>query len=176
MLPRHLRPFVTLFAFTATLLAIVLAPRWVSAAILPTCDSRELSPIPAEWLAPPLLADMVACTLGELPAGDDLGDGRVAAMCDDRGASMVAPPLVHAIADARIDAAPGCLPELTGPCVGPSPDHAPLGAPAFAVLDLASLGDALSIPPAPSELGPPFVVTAGAARAGVKHRIDHPPR
>lgn len=175
MLPRNLRYIVTLIAGAATLLAIVLAPRWAAAAMLPTCESHELSRMPIEWLAA-LKPAPSSCSIGEIAVGDDLGDARVAAMCDERGASMVAPPLVHPVADARIDAARGCLPELSMPRVGPGSEEAPVGPPVFAVADQANLGAAELIFPAPSELGPPFVRVAGAARSGVERDIDHPPR
>jgi hypothetical protein len=154
---------------------VLLAPGLARAAILPACESVEVSHATIEWAAPTILPD--SCSAGGIQLDDDLGDMSVPAMCSENGASMVAPGRVLPVVDARIDAAPGCGAELSGAqAIGPAPDDAPVAAPAFAVVDHAVLGAGTLVPPAVSELAPPFVVVPGAPRAGVKHDIEHPPR
>jgi len=186
MLSRNLLRLVKLPARLATMCAtlvllLLVAPSLARAATLPgtmalpVCESHELSRTPVEWLAPlTMLPD--ACSLGEIRDDDDPGDPRVAAMCSENGASVVAPGRVLPVVDARIDAAPGCGGELSAPVIGPAPKGSPVGPPAFALADDAVLGAAVLVLPASSELGPPFPAAAGAERAGVKHGIDHPPR
>ncbi|APR80298.1 Hypothetical protein A7982_05645 [Minicystis rosea] len=178
MASRNLQRLSRWLAFAATLLVpvvVLLAPRLAFAALLPACESHEVTPTPPEWLAmPTILPD--SCTLGEIRNDEDPGDPRVAAMCSESGASVVAPPRVVPIVDARIEASSGCTGEISAPVCGPSSHDTPLGQPAFAVLDHAMLGDGLLIPPATSELAPPFRAAAGMPRAGVKHAVEHPPR
>lgn len=177
MLSRNLQRLGKWIAFVATFIVpawVLFAPGLARAAILPACENYELSRAPVEWAVPTILPD--ACTLGGIEIDDDLGDMTVPAMCSENGASMVAPGRVLPVVDARIDAAPGCGAKLSAPAIGPAPNEAPAAAPAFAVVDHAVLGAGVLVPPAASELAPPFVVVPGAPRAGVKHEIEHPPR
>lgn len=156
---------------------MLLAPGLARAAILPACESHEVSAPPIEWLAPTPTILPDACSLGiGIPIDDELGDMHVAAMCSESGASMVAPGRVLPVVDARIDAAPGCGGELAAPAIGPAPDDAPVGAPAFALANHAVLGAGVLVPPPASELALPYPPVAGAPRAGVKRGIEHPPR
>lgn len=174
MLSRNLKRLVSWLAFVATLLVIALVPRGADAAILPACENHPVTPMPAEWLA--ALAQPDSCVAADMARDDDAGDVRVAAMCDDRGASVVAPPRLLPIADARIDAASSCGGEIAGPSCSPAQQDSPLGPPAFALAEQGVLGGVVMVPPAPSELGPAFPMVAGAALPGVARDIEHPPR
>jgi hypothetical protein len=176
MLSRTLQRLVTLLAFTAAVLVPLLMPAIAHAGLLPACESHELTAMPAEWLPKPPAPAPEACSIGEIPVDADPGDVRVAAMCDEHGASVVAPPRVHSVADDRIDAAAGCGSKLSAPLCGPEPKEAPASAPGFALAEHALLGGAVVVPPVWYELAPPFPAVAGAPRTGVKQRIDHPPR
>jgi hypothetical protein len=183
MRSRHHKRLVRWIALAATLLCaalLTLSPRVASAAFLPACENQELTRMPAEWLAVPPPPAAEACSLAAaiLEAGDDeQGDPRVAAMCDARGASMVAPQRILPIADAHIDAAGCSAPEIgAGAALDASSDDAPLGGPGVALVDPAVLGAATQVPPAPSELLPPYPAAADRPLAGVKQAIDHPPR
>jgi hypothetical protein len=170
--------------------AFLLSASSARAAIVPACENHQLTRMPVEWLVAFEVASNAAgagatadtCTPGgerEPRAGDadEISDSRVAAMCDGRGASVVAPPLVRPVADARIDAAYGCSLDFTSSMSGAAaPDDAPLFAPAFALAQPATLDGELLIMPRWSELGPPYPAARGAASAGIRRGIDHPPR
>jgi len=187
MLSRTLHRLLNRLAFVAALvvsvlgsgLAVLLAPSVAQAAILPACESHELTPTPPEWLAPTptILPDACSSTVTGDMVAEDLGDVRVPAMCSESGASVVAPPRVLPIIDARLDAAPGCGGgEVQSAAIGADSNDAPAGPPTFALPSHALLGDGLLVLPAWSTLAPPFPADASVARAGVKHTIDHPPR
>jgi hypothetical protein len=167
-------------AFAATVLCaavVALVPRLAFAAILPACENHELTLMPVEWLTPPAAPEACSLAAALVNAGDDdQGDPRIAAMCDARGASVVAPQRILPIADAWIDAV-GCNADLdAGAALDAGSDHAPLLGPGAALVDHAVLGAAVQVPPAPSELLPPFPAAADRPLAGVKQAIDHPPR
>lgn len=168
--------FVAAFVMPALVLVVLLAPGLARAAILPACESHELSRTPAEWLAPTPTILPDACSLGEIRNDEDPGDARVAAMCSESGASVVAPGRVLPVVDARIDAAAGCSGEVSAPAIGAGPEDAPIGPPAFALADHAVLGAGVLLPPVASELVLSFPADAGVARAGVRRAIEHPPR
>ncbi|MFT3768863.1 MAG: hypothetical protein QM820_25755 [Minicystis sp.] len=177
MLSRNLQRLVTWLAFAAALIVPVLVPALARAAILPACENHELTPTPPEWLAPTPTILPDACSVTEIRNDEDAGDPRVAAMCSESGASVVAPPRVAPVVDARIEAVPGCGSEVSAaPVIGPGPKDSPVGPPAFALADHAVLDEGLLVPPAASELAPPYPAAAGEARAGVRQGIDHPPR
>jgi hypothetical protein len=175
---RVLQRLVVLLAFVG----VLLAPALSRAALLPTCEAYDpVTRMPVEWL-PSLEATLEAeaeadaCSAGVATAPDDVGDSKVAGMCDARGASVVAPQRVLAVGDARIEATPGCGVDISAPVIGPGPKHAPAvgAAPMLAenaVLDVASL-----VPPASSELGPPFLPPDGGPRFGVQRGVERPPR
>jgi hypothetical protein len=179
------RLFVML-AFAAAMLAPALAravtmgpqaapnPAPARPALVPACEVHEFSAMPSEWLKQEPASD--ACSTADRDAQDDLGDPRVAAMCDARGASVIAPPRILSIADARIDVASGQAFELGPHIVGPSPHDSPASGPSYAIFEQATLDDVLVVPPAPCELAPPYPPVEGGARQGVARGIDHPPR
>jgi hypothetical protein len=177
MLPRVAQRLVTWLAFAVAVLVPLLAPS-VARAALATCESRDPSTAsteltPVEWVpAPPPGPE--ACSPHD--GAEELGDARVAAMCDDRAASVVAPPLVRGVGDARIDAARGCGIDSASVAIGPGSDEAPATAPAFALVDHAVLGSGDLVPPAPLSLALVFPEGQATGPAGVRQGIDHPPR
>jgi hypothetical protein len=160
---------------------VTLVPALARAALVPACEHDPLTRMPVEWLRPVQQHEHEhehesdACTLRAAVPQEDLGDVRVAAMCDDRGASVIAPPRILPIGDARIEAAP-CSVDLTGPFAGPGTPHAPslVGGPALA--EHAVLDGSGVIPEASCEVSPAFPPVAGGPRVGFGRGIDHPPR
>lgn len=185
MLSPNLKRVIKWLAFAAALV-ISFAPRAASAAILPACENHPLTRMPVEWLgAAAAIAQLDACIAGAANAGgdalrdaarEDEGDSRVAAMCDDRGASVIAPARVLPVVDARIDAPSSCGTNTAGPSCAPAPDDAPLGSTPFALMELGLLSGESLVPPATSELGPPYSTVDGSPLAGVKRGVEHPPR
>ena len=176
---RLLKRLLVCFAFAAAFVV----PAIARAAFIPECEAHDqVTRLPAEWapaipsaLPPdecPAPPSAVAPSLG----ADELGDSRVPAMCDDRGASVIAPQRILPITDARIEAVPGCGTDASAPVIGPGPKHPPLAGAAPALVEHASL-DALSLLPATwSELAPAFPPVTGGPRCGFAPGIDHPPR
>jgi hypothetical protein len=165
---RLLQRLVVLLAFAG----VILAPALARAALLPACEVHELTRMPVEWL---VAEAGDACDAGPT-AADEQVDVKVAGMCDDRGASIVAPPRIHAIVDARIEAGNGWAFDHSAPHIGPSPQDSPLSSPPLALLDQATLQALAVVAPAASELAPPFPPLPGGPRPGVSRGIDHPPR
>jgi hypothetical protein len=178
-------------AFAVALVVPLLLATTARAALLPACEAREsITQMPAEWMPPAAREDAApaedACTPHEGgdvhgrsgKAEEDWGDVRVAAMCDARGASVIAPPRILPIADARIEAVPGCTADsATSPATLRSGSRSsPVGAAAPALAEHAVLDVTDLVPPASSELGPPFPPARGGPRSGVARGIDHPPR
>lgn len=179
---RVVHTLVVCLAFAATLL-VPLAAR---AAFVPACESHEWSGERAAFPSTVALGSAEtadACSaVRDRPADDDDAldavAARVAAMCDARGASIVAPQRVLPIADARIDPAPGsgCGFDVSAPHVGPSPDDAPAAVAAHALAEHATLDVLALVPPASSALLPAYPPVLGAARPGHVRGVDHPPR
>ena len=164
---RHLlQRLVVWLAFAAALLVPLTAQAFV-----PTCEDVEATVLQRD---PPshVVDDGERCAIppGE---GDDL---KIAAMCDARGLSIVAPQRILPIADARIDAARSCTSLESGsPAIGPSPDDAAgAGGPSAAVSHSVLAANGLVLP-APSELGPAFLPVEGSERAGVEPKLERPP-
>jgi hypothetical protein len=176
---------------------VILVPARARAAICTLCEAHDLltfvasaasatSAPPAETCMPDAGAPVPADAGLAVPC-EDPGDLRVPALCDNRGASMIAPPRVLPVADARIEAVHGCASELAAlindgcgqrshAAIGPGPRHSPVAGaspvlPEHAVLDAAGM-----VPPASSELGPDFPPVTGGPLHGVARGIDHPPR
>src|SRR5690348_9647059 len=99
--------------WTAFAVALLFFPRAASAAILPLCEVDAVSMMPRVPAALPLAfaaAEEPTPPCGELSAAgsneEDVVDSKIAAFCDARGASAIAPQRIHPINDARIDATP----------------------------------------------------------------------
>jgi hypothetical protein len=171
---------------------MMLAPAIARAALIPECEAHDqLTRMPVEWVAPtppPPSADScdagVGLTMeGDRPAQlvaaphpDELGDTRLAPMCDERGACVVAPPRIHPVADDRIEAGTRCGWDSSGPLVAPGPRHSPDALTSPMLAQHAVLDALAMVPPAPSELAAPFPRPSGGPRIGYARGIDHPPR
>jgi hypothetical protein len=163
---------------------VFLLPALARAALVPACDAHEqLTRMPAP--SPPELRVVDAgledaCSVGSLAAlhapTDELGDVRVAAMCDPRGASVIAPQRILPVSDARIEAPPACEADSAAPAVGPGSHHAPVAGASVALADHAVLDPASLIPPPSSELAPAYPPVLGGPRSGFRPGVDHPPR
>jgi hypothetical protein len=160
----------------------MLAPAMSRAALLPACEARDqLTRMPVEWMLldePSQPTDV--CDAGAPapsgPTAEDLGDTRYAAMCDERGASVIAPQRILPISDARIEAVPSCAFDDATSYVGPSHRHAPVAPPGATLADHAVLDPQVLVPPASSEPGPPFPPPTGGVRPGFVRGILRPPR
>jgi hypothetical protein len=152
----------------------LLVPVRARAAILPACDNRELislAPVFADAPAEPVTAECDAPLM-------EPEDSKVAAMCDLRGASMIAPPRVHPINDDRIEAGPSCerSSSSSSPMIGPSPRDSSAIHVSLALIEHATLDSSALFPRALSEPAPAYLPVRGEARAGIEPGVYHPPR
>lgn len=164
-------PLHRLVAFLAFALAVCL-PLSASAAIVPVCEAEVATEAPA----PDLDAQITPSCEVVTSVDDETGETSAAPLCDPAGASAVAPPRIHPIADGSIEAAPSCGDTEGAPSVGPrSPD--PLqGGELGGAVHQAVLVPELSVPPpfgGEELLAPPVT---GGPRVGFRRGIDHPPR
>lgn len=163
---RHaVQRFLTLLTFA---LALVL-PLRAGAAIVPICEDEPMT------LAPPPVPSEPACAI--VTSVDEVtGETSAAPICDPRGASSIAPPRILPIADARIDAAPGCNGQDAWPSVGPSSRDSAPGGDLAGPPQRALLSPELVVP-GPAELVVlAFAAPPGGPRAGVEQGVYHPPR
>lgn len=176
MLRLFLQRFVALVAFA---LAICL-PFQASAAILAVCDDDALTraPAPAVALPPESTHGPGHDPSCEVLAGvdEDSGEINAAPLCDQRGVSITAPPRIYPIADARIEAAPGCGDAELSPAIGPGPQDPSHSAQSLATPPPAVLVPELALPPPPGAEAAPPPHIAGGPRRGFDRGIDHPPR
>jgi hypothetical protein len=173
---RFLQSWLKCFAFAMCLLAPALA----RAALTPACEAHDqLTRMPIEWMLVDVPSEPTdACDAGtQAPAvaAEELGDTRYAAMCDERGASVIAPQRILPMTDARIEAVPGCAFDDATSYVGPGPRHAPIAQSGPALADHAVLDPQPLVLPASSEPAPPFPPPAGSFRPGFGRGIDHVP-
>lgn len=192
---RHLLQRFVVWAAFAVALLIPLSAR---AAILPLCevDAMTMTPrapltlLEAKAAALPFAfaaAEEVASPCGELAVGTtgaaataddaDAVDPKIAAFCDARGASAVAPQRILPINDARIDAPSSCAHlDTSTPTIWSSPRDGLTAGLAALLLDPASVDASAMVYPASSSLLPAYAPVTGAEHAGVLRSIDHPPR
>ena len=154
------------------------APAVAHAALLPACENLEFSglltaPEAAEAPQSPANGGADDCS-----AEDQAADSKVAAMCDARGASAVAPGRIFPIGDARIDAVPNCNTEDgSGATVAPGESNdSPAASAAIALPEHAILVPVTVWPAFASELAPEYPAPSGGPAAGVRFAVDHPPR
>lgn len=166
---RHLQQLSALIALAMALLV----PSRAWAMLLPACENREVATVMP-------LGDEAAreatSACDEAGAEDEVGDSKVPALCDPRGASVIAPPRIHAIIDARIENGARCGVTITTPTIGPGPDD---GSSAGALVALPSHAviPGSELVPAPSYvLAPDFPPAEGGARSGIQRDVYHPPR
>ena len=157
--------------------AAILVPLRVQAAILPACENRELAtmvspPEPSVRYDSDELSRALSCSTEQ----EATGEIKVAAMCDARGASAIAPPRILGVSDARIETVPSCTLQGSAPMIGPGPKDPPsIGMP-LAFYDQAAVVINALVYPALSELLPPYALSEGSARQGIEHGIFRPPR
>jgi hypothetical protein len=154
------------------------------AAILPLCEVDAATVMPRAP-APPLLAFVAVeeptPSCEELSAAaaadDDTVDPKIAAFCDARGASAVAPQRIAPINDARIEATPPCARlDSSTQTIAPSHRDGLARGSAAMLLDPAALDAGTMIHPAASELLPAYAPVTDVDRAGIEQAVYHPPR
>ena len=188
---RHLlQRFVAWTAFAVALLVPLLTARTAHAAILPLCevDSATRMPrAPVAALAAPLAfaADEAAPPCDQLSRlnavavdEDDVIDLKIAAFCDARGASGIAPQRIVPINnDARIDPTPACARlDSSTQTIAPSQHDGLATGPAAVLLDPVALDASAMIHPASSELLPAYAPVADGDCSGIEQAVYHPPR
>src|SRR5512132_54957 len=173
------------FAVWTAFAVALLFPLTAGAAILPLCEvdavtmmPRTPAPLPLAFAA----AEEPATPCEEMSAAasdseDAEVDSKIAAFCDARGASAIAPQRVHAINDARIEATPSCARlDASSQTIAPSSHEGYAAGSAAVLLDPAALSAATLIPPAPSELLPAYAPVTDAECSGIEQAVYHPPR
>jgi hypothetical protein len=184
MMSRHfLQRLAVWTAFAVALLVPFLFSRSAAAAILPLCEVDAATMMPrAPTLVP--LAFAAAVLEDATPpcdalsaTDDDSVDPTIAAFCDARGASAVAPQRIVPITDARVEATPGCarLDTSTQKLAASPRDGDTAGSTAL-LLDPAAIDPAALIPPASSELLPAYAPVTDVELAGIEQAVYHPPR
>ena len=179
-MPRHfLQRLAVLTAFAVALLF----PLTAGAAILPLCEVDAVTMMPRTPAALPLAfaaAEEPASPCDELSAADgedEVVDSKIAAFCDARGASAIAPQRVHPLNDARIEATPSSARvDASAQTIAPSSHEGYAAGSAALPIDPAALSAATLIPPAPSELLPAYAPVTDAECSGIEQAVYHPPR
>ena len=157
-------------AVAAVFAAVWLVPLRAYAAIVPVCDDGgSAGASPAVPPNPP-----VDCAAPLDPL--DEHDPEIAAMCDERGATAVAPGRIHPMTDARIDAVVSCDGKDLGPSLGPSHGKESPAASSFATVPDVTLSTSFDLRPAFAVELPAFPPVEGAPLRGVHREIDRPPR
>ena len=175
------------FAVWTAFAVALLFPLTASAAILPLCEVDAVTMMPRMPAAPPQIplafaaAEEAATPCGELSAAadseDTVVDSKIAAFCDARGASAIAPQRILPINDARIEATPSCAHlDSSGQTIAPSSHDGYATSGAALLLDPAALGASATIPPASSELLPAYAPVLDAEHTGIEQAVYHPPR
>jgi hypothetical protein len=157
-----------LMAMLLTFAVGMLLPLRAGATILPFC---ELQPAASTTpTTPEPTCESVAA------ADDELGDTSSAPMCDLRGASVVAPPRIFPVDDARIESGQrGCGESASASSLSPLPQESPVPVSA-ASTDVTMLTDVVPLPPPADSLLLDFLTDAGTPMAGASRGIYHPPR
>lgn len=144
----------------------MLVPFRASAAIVPACEVDVETRAPAPQLESSCDGDS---------GSDHAVDSVAAPMCGEQGVSVLAPPRLLPVADARIEARHSCSGFERGPSIGPHTGDPP-SISSSATLERAVLDAGLVVPPSPLlELGG-FPAPTGGPRAGFAENIYHPPR
>ncbi|MEP7120695.1 MAG: hypothetical protein ABJE95_07295 [Byssovorax sp.] len=176
----------TAFA-VALLFPLVLFPQSAGAAILPLCEvdaatvmPRVPPPSPLAFAAaeePTPSCDEVSRLNNNAVADDDIVDPKIAAYCDARGASAIAPQRIVPITDARIEATPSCARlDISTQTIAPSPHDGPAMGSAALALDPAALDPSTLVHPASSELLPDYAPVTDVDCSGIERSVYHPPR
>lgn len=143
----------------------VLVPLRASATILPLCELQ-----PAASATPEPTCETIAAD------DDEGGDPSAAPMCDLRGASVVAPPQIFPVDDARIEAGRrGCGEQGIAAALSPLPRESPVPTSA-ASTDVTTLAPLLPLPPPADSITIDFIADRESPRDGVSRSVYHPPR
>lgn len=123
-------------------------------------------------------AELEAVSLcNERDAEDEVGDSKVPALCDPRGAyGIIAPPRIHPIIDARIESGVRCGVTITTPMLSTGTDDGTSAIAQVAMPGHAVVADEEMVPAPSYELAPDFTPPDGRALAGVARSVYHPPR
>jgi hypothetical protein len=171
-------------AMVAFFAAAWLAPLRAMAAIVPICDGDAVSAwgptVQAGQTADTTQADDCrAAPSNGSNAGsnsDELRSSHVAAMCDARAATVIAPNRIHPMSDGRIDAVVSCDGMQHGPFASsPNGNHYVDGL-SWANVDPAMLTEPVMVRPRIYIELPPAFVDSGSPRVGFDREIYHPPR
>ena len=187
---RHLlQRFVAWTAFAVALLVPLLSARTAHAAILPLCEVDSATVMPRAQVPGPLPGPLAFAAeepappcdqLSRLTGGDedDVVDLKIAAFCDARGASAIAPPRIVPINnDARIDATPSCARlDTSTQTIAPSQRDGLASGSAALLLDPAALDPGAMIHPASSELLAEYAPVVDVECSGIEQAVYHPPR
>jgi hypothetical protein len=157
--------FVRAAAALAFGIAMLVSVR-ASAAIVPACEHDAVTRLPTVHLESSCNAAADA---------DYASDSGFAPMCGEQGISAVAPPRLHPIADARIEAGSACSSIDVGQTICPrGTDPSLVQSPA--VTDHGMLGAVVLVQPAPFlEMIDPTEPTGGPL-SGFGNGVYHPPR
>ena len=169
---RHL--LQRLAVWTAFAVAL-LFPLTAGAAILPLCEVDSATVMPR---APQPTPSPSCDELSRLNAADDDEvDPKIAAYCDARGASAIAPQRIAPIADGRIEATPACSRlNSSTTTIAPSPHDGLATGSAALALDPAALDPSAMIHPASSKLLLDYAPVTDVDRSGIEQAVYHPPR
>lgn len=155
--------------------AVVLWPSRSFAAIVPACENDFVSRVAAPS-QPAQEQDQEDASCDPGARGDDIDNSRVAPICDNRGASSIAPPRLHGVSDARFDRGRPCEGQDTLKTAVHSGRGDPPMSPPEAVVEHVVL-------PTPEIVGQPsevrvieLPVRTDGPRSGVTFGIYHPPR
>lgn len=156
--------------------AFWIAPLQAMAAIIPICDGDAISAVGPVFAAVHSPETNPAEDCHAVPNSPDEHDPQVAAMCDTRAATVVAPNRVFPMTDARIDAAPSCTGIHHGPFVNAANNGPLLDGLSWVNVDPTMLGDAWVMRSRPFVELPPMLIDPGSPHAGFDREIYHPPR
>ena len=143
-------------------------PSRAGATILALCEPQaaaSMTPLPGEQ----------TCEIA-FAADDDIGSTSAAPMCDLRGLSIVAPPRILPISDARAEPGRrGCGVSAAAVYLSPGPRDNPLPLSAVSS-EFTSLAVLAALPPPREATTLQFLSYGGAPRAGVLRDVFRPPR
>ena len=175
------------FAVWTAFAVALLFPLSASAAILPLCEVDAVTMMPRMPAAPAPIPLAFAAAEESSPCSeiaaaadsdDAVVDSKIAAFCDARGASAIAPQRILPVNDARIEATPSCarLDASTSQTIAPSSHDGYATGGSALLLDPAALGASAMVPPASSELLPAYAPVLDVELTGVERSVYHPPR
>ncbi|HRI70217.1 MAG TPA: hypothetical protein PK156_38565, partial [Polyangium sp.] len=153
-------------AMVAFFAAVWIAPLQAMAAIIPICDGDAIS----AWAPVVPAAHAVETNPAEdcrsATINSDEHDPQVAAMCDDRAASIVAPNRIDPMTDGRIDAVSSCEGFQHGPFASTPTNNHHVDGSAWASVEPAVLVAGVAVRPRIYFELPLMFVDPGSPQAG----------